>query len=484
MTNLMLNQPTTRPDLSPLIEVRQLVKGYRLPGGNSINVLEKIDFTLYEGEIVALLGKSGSGKSTMLRILAGLISPTQGQLFYRGQPAGGPLPGVAMVFQSFALMPWLTVQQNVELGLEAQGVPRKERARRAIAAIDLIGLDGFESAYPKELSGGMRQRVGLARALVVQPDALFMDEPFSALDVLTAENLRNEIIELWIKGQFSAKAILIVTHNIEEAVYLADRIVVLGSNPGTLRAVIKNDLPHWRDRKSAEFTGMVDQIYQIMTHPEANVAELLLSYRRHRQTAEVAFAGIAAESGDDDGEAERVAQLSLGSNSEEAQNFRLPPARVDGLIGLVEYLDEQGGKDDIYRLADELHFEVDDLLPITDALAFLDLAEVNNGDISLTARGQAFARGDLEDHKGIFRQQMLVRVPLADNIYQSLSGRPNHRIEVDFFREVLERRFTPPEATRQLEQLIDWGRYAELFEYDADAGVLFLPLANNADLTP
>jgi NitT/TauT family transport system ATP-binding protein len=327
----------------------------------------------------------------------------------------------------------------------------------------------------------MRQRVGLARALVVQPDALFMDEPFSALDVLTAENLRNEIIELWTKGQFSAKSVLIVTHNIEEAVYLADRIVVLGSSPGTLRAVIKNDLPHWRNRKSAEFTGMVDQIYQIMTHPEANVAELLVSYRRH-QTAEVAFAGMAAERGDDDGEAERVAQVSLGSNSEEAQNFRLPPARVDGLTGLVEYLDEQGGKDDIYRLADELHFEVDDLLPITDALAFLDLAEVNEGDINLTGKGQAFSRGELEERKSVFRQQMLATVPLADNIYQSLSGRPNHRIEVDFFREVLERRFTPPEATRQLEQLIDWGRYAELFEYDADAGILYLPPENNADL--
>jgi NitT/TauT family transport system ATP-binding protein len=482
MTQFTLTNPTLRPEMNPLIEVNRLVKGYKLPGGKSLNVLENIDFTLYEGEIVALLGKSGSGKSTMLRILAGLIPPTQGHLRYRRQTVNGPLSGVAMVFQSFALLPWLTVQQNVELGLEAQGVPRKERARRAVEAIDLIGMDGFEGAYPKELSGGMRQRVGLARALVVQPDALFMDEPFSALDVLTAENLRNEIIELWMKGQFPAKSILIVTHNIEEAVYLADRIVVLGSNPGRLRAVIKNDLPHWRDHKSAKFTGLVDQIYQIMTHPEVDVDDLLAAYR-DRQNRKSGEPALEIDAGNGLEEPEQIAQALLGSDSEAAQYFRLPQAKVDGMNGLLEYLDENApeGRDDIYRLADELHFEADDLLPITDALDLLDLAEVKNGDVTLTETGRIFAKSDLEPRKEIFRQQLLGRIPLAENIYLALSVKESHRLEAEFFREVLQRRFTEQEAERQLETLIDWGRYAELFEYDADNEILFLPVQESAD---
>jgi NitT/TauT family transport system ATP-binding protein len=469
MTQQIVSNLPARHEHNPLIEAHRLIKSYGLPGGNRLNVLEKIDFTLYEGEVVALLGKSGSGKSTMLRILAGLIPPTEGHLLFKNRPLAGPNPGVAMVFQSFALMPWLTVQQNVEMGLEAQRVPRKERERRAIEAIDLIGLDGFERAYPKELSGGMRQRVGLARALVVNPDALFMDEPFSALDVLTAENLRNEIVELWIGGRFPAKSILLVTHNIEEAVYLADRIIVLGSNPGIIRAEVQNTLPHWRERKSIEFTSLVDQIYQIMTHPEANVDELLVNYRRNQQQ----HPAVEADAGEE--EVEQLAQTILGQNTEEAQHFRLPQAKVGSIAGLIEFIDEQGGKADIYRLAGELQFEVDDLLPITDVLDLLDLAEVKSGDISLSDKGLAFANGDIQERKQIFRRQLLERIPLMENIYKALSVKANHRISADFFIDVLEKRFTSQEADRQLETVIDWGRYAELFEYDADDKVLYLP---------
>lgn len=480
MTQQIQNVKAARPEHNPLIEAHKLIKSYGLPGGNRLNVLEDIDFTLYEGEIVALLGKSGSGKSTMLRILAGLIPATEGQVLFQNRPLAGPNPGVAMVFQSFALMPWLTVQQNVEMGLEAQKVPRKERERRAIEAIDLIGLDGFERAYPKELSGGMRQRVGLARALVVNPAALFMDEPFSALDVLTAENLRNEIVELWIGGRFPAKSVLLVTHNIEEAVYLADRIVVLGSNPGIIRAEVQNTLPHWRERKSEEFTSLVDQIYQIMTHPEANVDELLVNYRRNQQHHQAQ--GVEATTGDE--VAEDLARTILGQNSEQAQHFRLPQAKMGSIAGLIEFIDEQGGKADIYRLAGELQFEVDDLLPITDVLDLLDLAEVKSGDISLSNTGVAFANGDIQERKQIFRQQLLERIPLVENIYKALTLKANHQVSADFFNDILEKRFTSQEAERQLETVIDWGRYAELFEYDADDKVLYLPEPESAVKLP
>jgi NitT/TauT family transport system ATP-binding protein len=259
--------------MAAIVDVNSVTKAFTTPDGQALPVLDGITFTLHEGEIVALLGKSGSGKSTLLRCIAGLIAPTAGTVTYRGAPLNGANPGVAMVFQTFALLPWLTVQQNVELGLQARGVPETERAQRALDAIDIIGLDGFEGAYPKELSGGMRQRVGFARALVVQPDALLMDEPFSALDVLTAENLRTELTGLWSGNQFPTKAILVVTHNIEEAVLLADRILVLSSNPGRIKAELPVDLPRPRDRHAPAFDALVDTVYGILTGREDAAAE-------------------------------------------------------------------------------------------------------------------------------------------------------------------------------------------------------------------
>ena len=474
---ITLAQPTIEAG-APIIEAKHITKSFDLPHGNKLHVLQDISFNLGEGEIVALLGKSGSGKSTLLRILAGLIPPSSGEVIYQGKPLTGPNPEVAMVFQSFALLPWLTVIDNVEIGLEAQQVARIERIKRALAAIDLIGLDGFESAYPRELSGGMRQRVGLARALVVRPAALFMDEPFSALDVLTAENLRNEIIELWIEHKFPARSILIVTHNIEEAVYLADRIIILGSNPGVFRAEFKNTMPHWRDRKSEEFTDMVDKIYQVMTNPEGDVDELLARYNQAITSRQHSDDHIAApkDSLTTDGDGSRDASAALLVNTtQQAQGLRLPQAKVGGMAGLIELIDEQGGKADIFDLAQRLNFEVDDLLPIIDALDLLDFAEVQQGDITLLDEGKAFANAGIQERKVMFRAQALARVPLIDSIYRSLMMKGNKKLPADFFLDILDQRFSAAEARRQLEIATEWGRYAELFEYDAASDTLYIP---------
>src|ERR1700759_5256749 len=256
----------TAVELRPnLIDIRSCRQAYHKDANADLVVLDDVNLSLREGEIVALLGRSGSGKSTLLRIVSGLLKPTSGEILWREHPVQGPTEGVAMVFQSFALFPWLTVQENVELGLEARGVHRSERESRAEQAIDLIGLGGFESAYPKELSGAMRQRVGLARALVVHPDLLLMDEPFSALDVLTAENLRTDLIDLWSEGKLPVRSVLMVTHNIEEAVLMCDRILVFSSNSGRVANVLKVPFPHPRNRLDPDFRQMVDDIYGIMT---------------------------------------------------------------------------------------------------------------------------------------------------------------------------------------------------------------------------
>src|SRR5580658_2450517 len=248
-----------------LLTVQACRQSYHKDASADLVVLDGVHLELREGEIVALLGRSGSGKSTLLRIVAGLLAPTAGEVRWRGRKIEGPTEGVAMVFQSFALFPWLTVQENVELGLEARGVARAEREKRADDALDLIGLGGFASAYPKELSGGMRQRVGLARALVVHPDLLLMDEPFSALDVLTAETLRTDLIDLWTEGKLPVQAILMVTHNIEEAVLMCDRILVFASNPGRVASELTVPFPHPRNRLDPAFRQMVDDIYALMT---------------------------------------------------------------------------------------------------------------------------------------------------------------------------------------------------------------------------
>ena len=424
----------------PLITAHQVSKSFTSPDGKPMTVLDRVDLALFEGEIVALLGRSGSGKSTLLRTLAGLIAPTTGEVRYRDRPLTGANPGVAMVFQTFALMPWLTVLDNVELGLRARGVRPEERRRRAVEAIDLIGLDGFESAYPKELSGGMRQRVGFARALVVRPDALFMDEPFSALDVLTAENLRGELLRLWESGGFPTRAVLVVTHNIEEAVQLADRILVLSSNPGRIKAELHVSLPRPRDRDDAAYRRLVDQIYGILT-------------------------------GRDDAATPVAAP---GRETTTPLTQPLPDASVGGLAGLLEIVAADGGRADLPELAEKLSFEVDDLVPLLDAAVMLRFAHVRDADIELTEQGRSFVLGDIDSTKLLFADHARRYAPLVRTITGSLASTDNGTLRDAFFLDLLRRGFTPEEARHQLDVAIDWGRYAELFDYDTDSGQLRL----------
>jgi NitT/TauT family transport system ATP-binding protein len=412
-------------------------KTFRAPDRSDRTVLEAVDFRLAEGEIVSLLGKSGSGKSTLLRIIAGLIPTNGGEVLYRGKNINGPAHGIAMVFQSFALFPWLTVQQNVEIGLEAMAVPKEEREKRALAAIETIGLGGFESAYPRELSGGMRQRVGFARALVMRPDLLLMDEPFSALDVLTAETLRDDLLELWQKHEIPTKGILIVSHNIEEAVYMADRVLVFSSDPGRVKAEIPVKLPHPRDRDDPAFKQIVDEVYSIMTqHPPKSAA----------------------------GE-----MLSLG--------YRLPEATPHKLTGMLETLAAEPfeGHADIPHLAESLEIPDESLFQLLEGARLMSFIKVESGDVSLLPDGQAFAAGDLDQRKTLFAEHLLKHITLASHICKVLHERPGHRAHQNRFIQELEDYMSDEEAERVLDQVINWGRFAEVFEYDDNAGVLSLP---------
>jgi len=421
------------PGAQRILEVEDVRMSYGA-GGKGPLVLDGVDVAIEEGEIVSLLGRSGSGKSSLLRIIAGLLKPTNGRTLWQGRPVTGPYEGVAMVFQSFALFPWLTVQENVELGLEARRTPSAERRRRASEAIDLIGLGGFETAYPKELSGGMRQRVGFARALVVHPELLLMDEPFSALDVLTAETMRTDLIDLWIEGRLPIRSVLMVTHNIEEAVLMSDRILILASNPGRIMAEIKISLPHPRNRDDPRFRQQVDDIYGRMT------------------------ARIAGERGDGRG-TQGFAGVGVG--------MALPPVSTNEMAGLMETLAAApGGRMDLPALAEELNFEVDDLFPIAETLQLLRFAELEQGDIQLTPAGRRFVESDTEERKRLFAEHLVAYVPLAALIKRVLDERPNHRARAARFSEELEDFMSEDYAEDTLKAVVDWCRFAELFTYD------------------
>jgi NitT/TauT family transport system ATP-binding protein len=420
---------------TPLISVRNCRQAYHKDSSADLVVLDDVELTLAEGEIVALLGRSGSGKSTLLRIVAGLLKPTSGEVNWRGVPLKGPAPGVAMVFQSFALFPWLTVQENVELGLEALGVGKDDREERSEEAIDLIGLGGYDGAYPKELSGGMRQRVGLARALVVHPDLLLMDEPFSALDVLTAETLRTDLIDLWMDGKLPVKSILIVTHNIEEAVLMADRILVFSSNPGRVAHELKVPFAHPRNRFDSAFREMVDDIYGIMTR---------------RKVPEIHTATAAAPN---------------------PFAHPLHPVGTNLMAGLLETLSSEpyNGRADLPALAAALQFEVDELLPLGETLSMLGFALLEEGDIQITETGRHFAEAETEDRKDIFAAALRAHVPLITEIRNVIDQRSNHRAAAVRFRDQLEDHMSPEYAEETLRTIIAWGRYAEIFEYDEEA---------------
>lgn len=418
-------------DAQTLLELRQVNKRFTVPDRDDpIVVLRDIDFSLRPGEIVALLGRSGCGKSTLLRIICGLTPVSAGQVLYRGQPVTRPMAGISMVFQTFGLFPWLTVLENVELGLEAQGVPMAERRKRALAAIDMIGLDGFESAYPKELSGGMRQRVGFARALVVNPDVLLMDEAFSALDAPTSETLRDDLLDLWLERQIPTRAILMVSHSIEEVLMIADRVVILDSNPGRVKAELAITLKHPRDHTAPVFRRLVERVYEIMT-------------------------------------------VGAGEQWAGGIGHRLPSAQVAQLLGALDEISHptHAGHVDLPALADALKLKVDDLFPILEALQLLDFAQIAGGDIRLTLHGQAFLDADIQRRKMIFGEHLLKRVPLAGHICRVIDERPNQRAPESRFLRELEDSLSEDEAERVLQVIIDWGRYAELFAYDYDAGV-------------
>jgi len=428
--------------VEPIIEARKLEKFYPQPDGQRIQVIAPTDLAIYPGQIIALLGPSGCGKFTMLRMLTGLSPASSGSVYWHGQPVAGEAPNVSIVFQSFALFPWMTVIENVEAPLEARGVAAFDRHKRALRIIDAVGLDGFESAYPKELSGGMKQRVGVARALVVEPEVLFMDEPFSALDVLTAETLRGELLELWLGKKIPTRAIFIVTHNIEEAVVLADRIIVLGRNPAHIHAEFAVDMAYPRDHKDPRFIELVDQVYRALTrqdHPEATPAELQ---------------GILA--------------------AKQKRAMMLPHTRPGGITGLLEILVDQGGHANLHVLADELSLEVDALLPAVDTLVLLGLLKLVEGDAIITPDGEAFAKGDIQERKKIFRAAVLANVPLLRQMEQALKAKANRTLPAEFFQDLLDEHFSEDESRRQLETAIHWGRYAELFDYDAASGKLTL----------
>jgi NitT/TauT family transport system ATP-binding protein len=424
-----------------IIVCDHVTKRFPLPGGKGeFTALSDISLRVNSGELLALLGRSGSGKSTRLRIMAGLIPASDGVVTSSGQPLHGPNRDVAMVFQSFALLPWLTVLQNVELGLDARGMPRAQCRERALRVIDVVGLDGFESAYPKELSGGMKQRVGYARALAVEPKVLFMDEPFSALDVLTAENLRGEVDSLWNAASFPSQSVLLVTHNIEEAVQLADRVLVLGSNPGHLRGEVRIDLPRPHDRTAPRYKELVDYLYQAMTNPEADLSR----------------------------------EAALGPTAISPFARPLPHVRLGGISGLLEILAGiPEGRREISALADGLAVTPEDLLAILEATTLLGFTRTSGGVVALTAIGRDFATATILRSKEIFRDQLLERVPIFDTIMRTL-GVSGGVMRADFFLDLWDEYFPPAEVQRQLATAVDWGRYAELFEYDTIEQVLRL----------
>ncbi|MCL4351696.1 MAG: nitrate/sulfonate/bicarbonate ABC transporter ATP-binding protein [Firmicutes bacterium] len=427
----------------PLVRLLGVTKMYVQPDNYDILILDDITLEIRPGEFVALLGPSGSGKSTLLRIITGLSSPSFGTVLYRGRPVTGPNLHAAMVFQSFALYPWLTVLQNVELGLQAKGVLPAERHDRAVKLIDLIGLNGYEDAFPKELSGGMRQRVGFARALAVEPELLCMDEPFSALDFLTAENLRSELLDLWLESKIPTRAILMVTHGIEEAVYMADRIIILSKNPARIVSDMPIALPYPRNRKDPAFMQMVDTVYKVVT------------------------------GWDDNPHQSAVADLSEPKNPDRPHLRPIPHGHLSMLSGLLELVADRGGRDDLYHLGSELLLEVDDLLPVTETAELFHLAEVKEGDLYLTDLGHQFVEADVSKRKEIIRNQ-LYDIPIFRLIDRVLRSKTNHAMVKEFFNDILEEHFSVEEAERQLMIAINWGRFADFFHYDTDTELLYL----------
>ncbi|OUI94218.1 nitrate ABC transporter ATP-binding protein [Acetobacter indonesiensis] len=429
-----------------LVEARHVSQAYHKDSAVDLQVLDDVNFSIHAGEIVGLLGRSGSGKSTLLRILAGLLSPTSGEVVWKDHLIDGPQSGIAMIFQSFALFPWMTVEENVALGLDAKGIQGQERDRLVENAINLIGLGGYENAWPKELSGGMQQRVGLARALVVQPDLLLMDEPFSALDVLTAENLRTDLVELWSEKKLPVQGMLVVTHNIEEAVLICDRIMIFSSNPGRIAHSLTVPFAHPRNREDLAFRQFVDQIYALMTQRAPIVSE---------------------------------ADMAVGvkqSNSSTPAFMALPSVSITMMIGMMEALAAPplNGRADLPMLAEKLQLELDDLFPLGESLELLRLAELEDGDIILTNEGVHFVLSDMDERKAIMGHALIHNVPLVKMIRNVLDERPTHSTSAERFRDEMGATMSPDYARQTLQTVVGWARFAELFDFDEEGDRFYL----------
>ena len=419
-----------------LVEIKNVNKTFAIEGRSAASILENINISIQEGEFLAILGPSGSGKSTLLRIIAGLLPASSGTVSYLGSPIDGVNPGVAMVFQSFALFPWLSVLENVMLGLEGKTITKAEKQAKALQVIDIVGLDGFENAYPKELSGGMRQRVGIGRALVSEPDVLLMDEAFSALDVLTAENLRRDLLELWLDKKIPTKAIILVTHGIEEAVYMADRAIILSKSPAEIVKDINITIPRWRDKKSPEFLSIVDEIYSFMTKKKITALPPALP---------------------------QLKKLT-----------QLPQVSAGALTGFLELLEDLNEKTDLYKLANRFMMDIEDFFPLVELSTLLQFAQVVEGDIELTAEGIQFARATVLERKKLFSEQLLAHVPFVQQMITILQSKSNKKMNIEFFEDLLARTFGDKKAQSQMALLISWERYAELVEYDQDKEQVYL----------
>jgi len=419
-----------------LMEIKNVNKSFAIEGRSAASILENINISIHEGEFLAILGPSGSGKSTLLRIIAGLLPASSGTVSYLGSPIDGVNPGVAMVFQSFALFPWLSVLENVMLGLEGKPLTKSEKQAKALQVIDIVGLDGFENAYPKELSGGMRQRVGIGRALVSEPDVLLMDEAFSALDVLTAENLRRDLLELWLDKKIPTKAIILVTHGIEEAVYMADRAIILSKSPAEIVKDINITIPRWRDKKSPEFLSIVDEIYSFMT--KKKIAALPPALPQLKKLTQ------------------------------------LPQVSAGALTGFLELLEDLNEKTDLYKLANRFMMDIEDFFPLVELSTLLQFAQVVEGDIELTAEGIEFARATVLERKKLFSEQLLAHVPFVQQMISILQSKSNKKMNIEFFEDLLARTFGDKKAQSQMALLISWERYAELVEYDQDKEQVYL----------
>jgi NitT/TauT family transport system ATP-binding protein len=439
-----LDTPTNgqvRPE--PMAELRQVSKSFSLEGGHEYTVLDQIDLAVHEGELLALLGQSGSGKSTILRCLTGLAQPTRGQVFCYGKPLEGINPYASIVFQTFALYPWLTVEQNVSVGLTAKRLTRAEKDTAVEKAIDLIGLRNFRAAYPRELSGGMRQRVGMARAIVSDPRMLCLDEAFSALDVLTAESLRQEVIALWRDKSTPLRSIFMVTHNIEEAVEMATRICILFPRPGRLGLVLENNLPYPRDYKSPEFQKLVTIIHETIT--------------------KLTLPDLPPEPPPQPGQPISRARTRMES---------IPCVPVGQIIGLIGILRDSPEMTNIYDISGEIGKGFGETISLVKAAEILEFADTPKNNVLLTPLGRTFYEASREDRKKIFADQLhklrLFHIILA---YLQVNGEVDSDIVLKDIAKALP--YDNPEQI--LETMIAWGRYAGLMDYNTDTKMVLLP---------